>query len=48
MQGDAGHPGYQEKSNMKKWRAKEEKRHKGLLTQKTTVVIVKVTVLLIC
>jgi hypothetical protein len=36
MQGDAGHPGCQgggpEKNNRKKWIAKEEERHKGLLT----------------
>jgi hypothetical protein len=35
VQGDAGHPGYQvggqEKNNQKKWRAKEEERHKGSL-----------------
>jgi hypothetical protein len=33
MQGDAGHPGKQgggpQKNNRKKWRAKEEERHKG-------------------
>jgi hypothetical protein len=36
--GDAGHPvlqgGGQEKNNQKRWRAKEEERHKGLLTKK--------------
>jgi hypothetical protein len=41
VQGDAGHPGYQgggpEKNNRKKWRAEEEERHKGLLTQKNTI-----------
>jgi hypothetical protein len=38
VQGDAGHPSYQsggqEKNIQKKWRADEEERHKGLLTQK--------------
>jgi hypothetical protein len=37
VQGDAGHPGLQgggqEKNNWKKWRAKEEEKHKGSLTQ---------------
>jgi hypothetical protein len=36
VQGDAGHPSEQgcgsKKNNQKKWRAKEEERHKGLLT----------------
>jgi hypothetical protein len=31
VQGDAGHP---EKNNLKKWRAEEEERHKGSLSQK--------------
>jgi hypothetical protein len=39
VQGVAGHPGYQgggpKKNNRKKWRAEEEERHKGSLTQKT-------------
>jgi hypothetical protein len=38
VQGDAGHPsehgGGQEKNNWKKWRAEEEERRKGSLTQK--------------
>jgi hypothetical protein len=38
LQGDAGHPslqgGGQEKSNLKKWRAKEE-RHRGLQIKKS-------------
>jgi hypothetical protein len=38
LQGDAGHPsqqggGPEKNNNWKKWRAKEEERHKGLLTQ---------------
>jgi hypothetical protein len=36
MEGDAGNPGcqggVQEKNYQKKWRAKEEERHKGWLT----------------
>jgi hypothetical protein len=38
MQGVASHPSEQgggpKKNNWKKWRAKEEERHKGSLTQK--------------
>jgi hypothetical protein len=38
VQGDAGHPSWQgggpEKNNLKKWRAEEEKRHKGSPTPK--------------
>jgi hypothetical protein len=40
VQGDAGHPSKQgggpKKNNRKKWRAKEEERHRGSLTQKKT------------
>jgi hypothetical protein len=40
VQRDASHPGKQgggpKKNNQKKWRAKEEEGHKGLLTQNKT------------